>query len=239
MAWLELILGCVIGLQRIRSQIKFDLNETISLSELISPASIAVCLAILFYTVIEVHLVAFCLRQVMVFRRVAKNFQVDLMTTELNNALSNPLIRFLVVSLVATSCGMLIYQIVPFPSLQRRIFQGGSLAALFLAAMIVVSMVPLFILRARIAVAKQIEITQIRQALKGDFSGVGQSHFGAQLKDFTPADLMYYEDRVKNIWEWPIEAHIRRLVIFGLLPPLTWVLAAAVEVVFESVLING
>ena len=214
MAWLELILGCVIGLQRIRSQIKFDLNETISLSELISPASIAVCLAILFYTVIEVHLVAFCLRQVMVFRRVAKNFQVDLMTTELNNALSNPLIRFLVVSLVATSCGMLIYQIVPFPSLQRRIFQGGSLAALFLAAMIVVSMVPLFILRARIAVAKQIEITQIRQALKGDFSGVGQSHFGAQLKDFTPADLMYYEDRVKNIWEWPIEAHIRRLVIF-------------------------
>ena len=50
---------------------------------------------------------------------------------------------------------------------------------------------------------------------------------------------MYYEDRVKNIWEWPIEAHIRRLVIFGLLPPLTWVLAAAVEVVFESVLIRG
>ena len=35
----------------------------------------------------------------------------------------------------------------------------------------------------------------------------------AQLKDFSPADLMYYEDRVKNIWEWPIEAHIRRLVI--------------------------
>ena len=61
----------------------------------------------------------------------------------------------------------------------------------------------------------------------------------AQLKDFSPADLMYYVDRVKNIWEWPIEAHIRRLVIFGLLPPLTWVLAAAVEVVFESVLING
>ena len=61
----------------------------------------------------------------------------------------------------------------------------------------------------------------------------------AQLKDCTPAELMYYEDRVKNIWEWPIEAHIRRLVIFGLLPPLTWVLTAAVEVVFESVLING
>ena len=50
---------------------------------------------------------------------------------------------------------------------------------------------------------------------------------------------MYFEDRVTNNGEWPIEAHIRRLVIFGLLPPLTWVLAAAVEVVFEGVLING
>jgi len=238
-AWIELAIGIGLGLERVYSQINFDQTKALSLSELAAPGAIVVFLAIIFYTIVEIHLVAFCLRQVLVFRRIAKIFKVDLMSPELNNALSNPLIRFLVVGMVATSCGMLLYQIVPFPSLQRRIFQGGTVAALFLIAMIVVSLIPLFILKARIAVAKQIEITQIRQVLKGDFSGVNHSHFGARLKDFTLADLMYYEDRIKDIWEWPIEAHIRRLVIFGLLPPLTWVLAAAVEVVFESVLING
>lgn len=238
-AWIELLIGVGLGLQRVQSQINFDNSGPFMMSEIMKPGAIVVFLAIIFYTVVEVHLVAFCLRQVLVFRRIAKNFQVDLMTTELNNALSNPLIRFLMVGLVATSCSMLVYQIVPFPSLQRRMLQGGTVAALFLGAMVIVSLVPLFILKARIAVAKQIEITQIRQVLKGDFSGVSQSHFGPRLTDFTPADLMYYEDRIKNIWEWPIEAHIRRLVIFGLLPPLTWVLAAAVEVVFESVLINS
>ncbi|XOV86694.1 MAG: hypothetical protein ACFHX7_17200 [Pseudomonadota bacterium] len=49
---------------------------------------------------------------------------------------------------------------------------------------------------------------------------------------------MYYEDRIKNIWEWPFEAHIRRLVIFVLLPPLTWILAAAVEILFENFLMG-
>jgi hypothetical protein len=238
-ALVELTVGLVLGLQRVQSQINFNYSGPFTMSEIMAPGAIIVFLAIIFYTIVEVHLVAFCLRQVLVFRRIAKNFQVDLMTTELNNALSNPLIRFLMVGLVVTSFGMLLYQIVPFPSLQRRMLQGGSIAALFLMAMIVVSLVPLFILKGRIAVAKQIEITQIRQVLKGDFSGVSQSHFGQRLAEFTPADLMYYEDRVKNIWEWPIEAHIRRLVIFGLLPPLTWVLAAAVEVIFESVLINS
>ena len=64
------------------------------------------------------------------------------------------------------------------------------------------------------------------------------SQFGDRLKHFTPADLMFYEDRIKAIWEWPFEAHVRRLVIFGLLPPLTWVLAALVEIMFETMLVG-
>ncbi|MEX0964746.1 MAG: hypothetical protein WDZ52_11970 [Pseudohongiellaceae bacterium] len=83
------------------------------------------------------------------------------------------------------------------------------------------SMMPLITLKSRIAVAKSMEITFVRRALAGDFSGIEHSQFGRKLADFSPADLMYYEDRIKNIWEWPIEAQIRRLVIFGLLPPLT------------------
>ena len=76
----------------------------------------------------------------------------------------------------------------------------------------------------------------MQRALPGDRDGLRASAFGPELNTFTAADLMYYEDRIRAVWEWPFEAHIRRLVIFGLLPPLTWVLAALVEIVFESAL---
>jgi hypothetical protein len=30
-------------------------------------------------------------------------------------------------------------------------------------------------------------------------------------------------------WEWPIASHLQKLILFGLLPPLTWVVAAMIE----------
>ncbi|MBF69264.1 MAG: hypothetical protein CMQ29_16440, partial [Gammaproteobacteria bacterium] len=86
------------------------------------------------------------------------------------------------------------------------------------------------------AAAKTVEINIVRRALRGDRDGLSASAFGTELTTFSVAELMYYEDRIRAVWEWPFEAHIRRLVIFGLLPPLTWMLAALVEIVFESAL---
>jgi hypothetical protein len=34
---------------------------------------------------------------------------------------------------------------------------------------------------------------------------------------------------VVPLWEWPIAAHVQKLILFGLLPPLTWMLAATIE----------
>lgn len=232
---IELAVGLTIGLERVYSQVSFD-QSGFSLTALATPDAFAVSLAIICYTVVQVHLLAFCIRQVVVFHKVANSFQVDLMTPELNNALSNPLLRFLLVGMIAASFGVLLYELVPYSSLQRRLLGGSLIAGAVWLVLIGLSMMPLLILKSRIAVAKSIEINTIRRALTGDFSGSENSYFGARLSQFSPADLMYYEDRIKNIWDWPIEAQIRRLVIFGLLPPLTWILAAAVEVIFETML---
>ena len=134
------------------------------------------------------------------------------------------------------SFATLLVQTVPYASQQARVIEAALIGGLVWVVLIIVSFYPLLTLKSRIAVSKAMEITVIRNALKGDFSGVESSQFGQQLKEFTPADLMFYEDRVKNIWEWPVEAHIRRVLFFGLLPPLTWVLAAGVEIAFEMML---
>jgi hypothetical protein len=140
--------------------------------------------------------------------------------------------------LLVMSFGLIIYQLVPYASLQKRVLEGSFFMMSVWLFLVLVSLLPLLILRSRTAVAKKLEISMIRRALKGDKSDLSGSQFGERLASFDPADLMYYEDRIKSIWEWPFEAHIRRLVLFGLLPPLTWVLAAAVEVIFETMLVS-
>ncbi len=233
----ELLLGLGIGAERVYAQLRFSAEDGDMLS-MMSPGALVVCFSILAYTVVQIHLLAFCVRQVAVFRRVAKTFEIDLMAPELNNALSNPLIRFIVVGLIGISSGLLVYEMIPYQSLQMRVLESGALAIVIWLLLIFVSFVPLLILKSRIAVAKAMEISRIRQALQGNMAGIEHSQFGERLADFSPADLMYYEDRIKNIWEWPFQAHVRRLVIFVLLPPLTWILAAGVEIVFENILMG-
>jgi hypothetical protein len=232
-ARLELLAGLLIGCERIYSQVSFSLDSNLETSVLLTPATAAVCLSILAVGVIEVHLLVFCVRQ------VAKQYKVDLRMPELNNMLSNPLIRFIAIGLITMSFGMVLYQLIPYPSLQRRVLESGMIAMMIWLVFMLVSLIPLFVLKSRMAVAKAMEINLIRQAIDGNMANARLSQFGERLAKFSPGELMYYEDRVKAIWEWPIEAQIRRLIIFGLLPPLTWVLAAAVEVIFETALASG
>jgi hypothetical protein len=238
-ARIEMLLGLVIGVERTYSQVSFDQEGTLHLAGLLTPGSIAVCLSILGYSVLQIHLLAFCVRQVVTFRRVATQYQVDLRAPELNNILANPLIRFLAVGLTSISLLLVLYQIIPYASQQRRVLNAGNLALLVWLVFICISLIPLFAMKSRIATAKIMEISFIRQAIDGNLQNVHLSQFGKRLKEFSPGELMYYEDRIKAIWEWPIEAQIRRLIIFGLLPPLTWVLAAGVEIMFESMIASG
>ncbi len=237
-ALVELLAGVLIGLERLYTQITYVGHGSFNLSAIMNLDGVAVGLSILIYTIVQVHLLGFCIRQVFVFRQIAASFKVDLLTPELNTALSNPLIRFIVVGLIAASFAVIVLQLAPFASQQSRIVEAALIAGFIWIVLLVISFLPLLTLKSRIAVAKTLEINVIRRALRGDFSGAQNSQFGQRLQDFSPADLMFYEDRIRNIWEWPIEGQIRQLVIFGLLPPVTWVLAAGVEIIFESVLMN-
>ncbi len=233
-ARIELVVGLVFGSLLLLGGARAAMADSAPMVELA-----VVCCAVLGYAVVQVHLLAFCVRQALAYRHIAERFPIDLLAPEIHTTISNPLMRFVVVGMTAFSFLLLVHEVAPYPSLQTRVLQVGFLSGLVWSALIVVSLVPVFKLKSRTVAVKVDEIDLVHRALRGEAVAQHTSRLGPQLSDFGLGDLMVYEERLKNLWEWPIRAHVRRLLLFGVLPPLTWVLAAAVEVGFEAVVMGG
>jgi len=99
-----------------------------------------------------------------------------------------------------------------------------------------VYLVPYNIFRKRIGVVKALELNRVAEALKGNRELLSDSLISDDTDKLTTIDLLYYQELIRNIREWPFTNRIRRLVLFGVLPPLTWVIAAFVEIMIEGAL---
>ena len=67
-------------------------------------------------------------------------------------------------------------------------------------------------------------------------SPLTDSELGDAAVEFKLPDLMYYEDRVVNIWEWPVQRHRQKLIVYTMIPPSAWIMAALVERMLDTVL---
>ena len=76
----------------------------------------------------------------------------------------------------------------------------------------------------------------IGKAIAGDRSVLTNSRIRANKREFQMPDLLYYQDRIQSVWEWPLHTHVRRIAFYVILPPLAWVLAALVETLVGTVL---
>ena len=88
---------------------------------------------------------------------------------------------------------------------------------------------PVWILRNRIRDKKLAEMDQITLALRGDKEAVKTINIHALDAPTTAADLLTHQMFLNSLWDWPIASHVQKLVLFGLIPPLAWVLAAMIE----------
>ncbi|MFT4712335.1 MAG: hypothetical protein ACJAVI_003600 [Candidatus Azotimanducaceae bacterium] len=70
---------------------------------------------------------------------------------------------------------------------------------------------------------------QITLALWGDKKAVKTINIHVLDAPTTAADLLTHQMLLNFLWDWPIASHVQKLVLFGLLPPLAWVLAAMIE----------
>ena len=88
---------------------------------------------------------------------------------------------------------------------------------------------PILILRNRIRDEKQNELNVVLQSLRGNDEAIKAINIRGRGVPSTTTDLLTHQMFVESRWEWPIASHVQKLILFGLLPPITWVLAAAIE----------
>jgi hypothetical protein len=88
---------------------------------------------------------------------------------------------------------------------------------------------PVWVLRNRIRDKKIAEMDQITRSLRGDDDAMSKISIQGRGAPTTTVDLLMHQMFIESRWEWPIASHVQKLILFGLLPPLTWVVAAMIE----------
>lgn len=184
--------------------------------------------------VLVVHLIGFCRRQIALCDDWARTFNIDLMHTDECQVFTMQPMRYLLITVIYVSLNIIVYQVLAALGEGDAAFVGQMplVAAMMICCIPFIH--PVGVVRDRIAEVKQAEILSIRKALAGDRSALEQSQIAHIADEFSAPDLMMYEQYVKDIWEWPILGYVQRLLLYVLLPPLAWILAALVEQVVDA-----
>ena len=181
-----------------------------------------------------VRVVTFLYRQIRLFREAARTISLDLLNPEPLAAFANQSLRtFLgLVGLAAT----IPLTLSASDEISRTFIPIGlPMMAVMLVLLVLVSR-PLWILRGRLKAEKRTELALISRALNGERRALASSRISAHQEEFHMPELLYYEDRIRSVWEWPLHAHVRRIALYVILPPLAWVLAAIVELFVDTAL---
>jgi hypothetical protein len=101
--------------------------------------------------------------------------------------------------------------------------------AFTLVAILLPYVYPVWILKNRIRDKKIAEMGQITRSLRGDDDAMSKISIQGRGAPTTTVDLLMHQMFIESRWEWPIASHLQKLILFGLLPPLTWVVAAMIE----------
>ena len=81
---------------------------------------------------------------------------------------------------------------------------------------------PIWIIRCRVRVLKAsaLEATQYK---------ISNLDLTIESDRGEHAYLMTQQMYIESRWEWPLSSHLQTIILFGLLPPMTWVMAATIE----------
>ena len=176
------------------------------------------------------------LRQLLALVKIAKKIRIDLLSADFYSNLANVMVRLF---------GLYIFGVC-IVSLSYIVFTDGELTTgemmvlmmpWYLTGLFLISLyfIPYNLFRKRMRSSKAQELSSIGAALNGNAAALDHTLLAGEE---TPSkiDLLYYRDRIEAIKEWPFTDRIRAMVLFGILPPLTWVIAALIEIYIESTL---
>ncbi|MGV0034367.1 MAG: hypothetical protein ACNYPE_05175 [Candidatus Azotimanducaceae bacterium WSBS_2022_MAG_OTU7] len=174
------------------------------------------------------------LRQLVCLVRIADKIRIDLLNAEFYSTLANAMVRLVGLYIF----GLCILSLSYIAYTEGELGPSEMLLLMmpwYLPGLIIISLyiIPFNRFKARMHFKKVQELNAINAALAGNFKALENSLL---LGEDHPSkiDLLTYRDRIRAIKEWPFTDRIRALVLFGILPPLTWVIAALIEILIEG-----
>lgn len=210
----------------------------IALSE---EASLFFILSLGLFYFIQFSTIMFCIdmvvRQLVSLVEIAKVIRVDLLETEFYSSLANAMYRFFgmyIAGLCVITLSFMVFTEGEYGAGQMlEIMAPWYLPGLFLMSLY---LLPYNKFRKRVGVVKYLELNRVHEAIQGNFSLLKDSMIARDEGKLRTVDLLAYQDRIRAVREWPFTNRIRNLVLFGILPPLTWIIAAYIEIIIESAL---
>jgi hypothetical protein len=165
--------------------------------------------------------------QPLVLTRVASHLNIDLLRLTHYQVIANPLIRFVIAMLLVMSVLPLISLWFNNPIMTTTVFLIGISIVILVGLFVLLYFYPVLILRNRVKKEKEKQLKAVYESLASSSSnsGVPKLSAVAQHKSDLLTLLMFVESR----WDWPIASHVTKLVLWGLLVPLTWVMSATIE----------
>ena len=167
--------------------------------------------------------------QIIGLTKVAKTIQIDLFQLPDYAKLASPTIRVIIIVLVMSSIMPVFMFLVDDPVITAQVTKLTVAVWLIVLPALAAWWYPILILRNRIKLKKTEELSALLLAIQGDDSALNNSCIPRRGQEISTADLLTHQMFIESRWEWPIASHVQKLVLFGLLPPLTWVLAAMIE----------
>ena len=167
--------------------------------------------------------------QIIGLTQVARTVQIDLFQLPEYAALASPTIRAIISVLVMSSILPVSMLFIDDPVINAQRTKLMIAAWLIVLTALLAWWYPIFILRNRIRLKKTEELDALLLAIQGDDNALRNSCIPRRGNEISTADLLTHQMFIESRWEWPIASHVQKLVLFGLLPPFTWVLAAAIE----------
>ena len=179
---------------------------------------------LLFFSNIAIgEVIIFSIRLVILMSRYAKDIRISIFRYRQYSVFSGVFVIVFSGSVIL-SCMLIVLG----PVLQfDNVIATAAVWVMFAPNSLLVS-IPIFLIARRLGLAKRNELARVVKQIDAETMVHGE-HINPALEQ-----LLTYERQVLDIWVWPFSTQIKQMLLFGLLPPLSWLLAAFIEIAVEG-----
>ncbi len=195
---------------------------------LYSPASMALALGTLAVWVFLTNAIFALIKNARVFRALGRTIHIDL----LNHRAYTPFARVAVSSTLAMVGAQAAF---PIMWIDGDISAFATIPGLIATtiAMGFLFGLPLWPIHRSIAKAKRDELQRLDALITAAGAAVPAQHDGIRIAQLNP--LLAYRREIEAVREWPFDTNVAgRLALYLVIPPLTWVGAALIEMLVED-----